>query len=119
MKRLIEMHHPDGSTVIVAVEIPEMQARDEISRTGALDSLLGAPAKVDQNYGIVSDMIFKCAKPIVESFSRLAKEEMAPKKACAEFGLSFNGKGSVYLVEASMEGSIKVSLEWELGSRSD
>lgn len=112
------MPYQDGSTVIVAVEIPEMLAREEISKTGALDGLLGAPAKVDQSFGIVSDMIFKCAKPIVESFSRLAEEGMAPKRACAEFGLSFNGKGSVYLVETAMEGSIKVSLEWELETRS-
>jgi hypothetical protein len=118
LKKLIEMPYQSGSTVMVAVEITEEQARDEISKMGAMD-FLGTPTKVDQNFGIVSDMIIKCVKPIVESSERLGRDSIPPKKAKAEFGLSFNGRGNVYLVETSLQGSIKISLEWELGTESD
>ncbi len=68
---------------------------------------------MDKDFELVSEMIYKCSKPIIESFERLKKEKNPPKKATAEFGLSFSGKGDIYVVEASMEGSFKVSFEWE------
>jgi hypothetical protein len=114
MKKLIEMPYGD-STVIVAVDVPEEAAREEIRKTGAETYYEDfTPQKVEEDFGMVSDMIYKCSKPIIESFERLRKEKIRPKKATADFALSFNGKGNIYVVEASMEGSIKVSFEWDL-----
>src|SRR5512136_892599 len=109
MKKLIEMPYGD-STVIVAVDVPEEAAREEIRKVGreAYFEDFTTPQKVDQDFGLVSDMIYKCSKPIIESFERLGKEKILPKKATADFALSFNGSGKIYVVEASMVRSIKV-----------
>ena len=115
MRKLIEMPYGD-STVIVAVDVPEEAARDAVRKVGreAYFEDFTTPQKVDQDFGLVSDMIYKCSKPITESFERLGKEKIPPKKATADFALSFNGSGKIYVVEASMEWSIKVSFEWDL-----
>jgi hypothetical protein len=115
LKKLIEMPYGD-STVIVAVDVPEEAARAEIRKVGAETYYedFTTPQKVEEDFGLVSDMIYRCSKPIIESFERLGKEKIPPKKATADFALSFNGKGKIYVVEASMEGSIKVSFEWDL-----
>jgi hypothetical protein len=115
MKKLIEMPYGD-STVIVAVDMPEEAAREEIRKVGreAYFEDFTTPQKVGEDFGLVSEMIYKCSKPIIESFERLRKESIPPKKATANFALSFNGKGNIYVVEASMEGSINVSFEWDL-----
>lgn len=116
MKKLIEMPY-EGTTVIVAVEIPEELAKDEIHQVGAkewLKKLFQTPEKVDQDFGLVEDMIIMYSRPIIKSFEKLANEKTPPKKASAEFSLSFNAKGNIYLVETSMNGAIKVSFEWDL-----
>jgi hypothetical protein len=115
MRKLIEMPYED-STIIVAVDVPEETAREEIRKVGreAYYEDFTTPQKVDQDFGLVSDMIYKCSKPIIESFEKLGREKIPPNKATADFALSFNGKGKIYVVEASMEGSIKVSFEWNL-----
>lgn len=115
MRKLIEMPYGD-STVIVAVDVPEEAAKNEIRKVGREVCFedFTSPQKVKEDFGLVSDMIYKCSKPLIESFERLKKENVPPKKATADFALSFNGKGNIYVVEASMEGSIKVSFEWDL-----
>jgi hypothetical protein len=115
MRKLIEMPYGD-SKVIVAVDVPEEAAREEIRKVGrdVYYEDFTTPQEVDQDFGLVSEMIYKCSKPIIESFERLGKEKIPPKKATADFALSFNGKGQIYVMEASMEGSIKVSFEWDL-----
>ena len=119
MRRLIEMPYGD-STVIVAVDVPEEAAREEVRKVGRdiYYEDFTTPQKVQEDFGLISDMIYKCSKPIIESFKRLGKESIPPKKATADFALSFNGKGNIYVVEASMEGSIKVSFEWDLEKKS-
>jgi hypothetical protein len=69
---------------------------------------------VEENFGLISDMIYKCSKPIIESFERLGRESIPPKKATANFALSFNATGKIYIVETAMNGSINVSFEWDL-----
>lgn len=119
MIKLIEMPYKD-STVIVAVEVPEEAAHDEIRKVGRRSYFedLTSPQKVDQDFGVIADTIFKCSKPIIESFERLGTERNPPKKATVEFGLSFNSKGNIYVVTTSMEGSINISFEWEFERQS-
>lgn len=120
MKKLIEMPYGD-STVVVSVDVPEEAAREEIRKVGRETYYedFATPLKVEEDFGLVSDMIYKCSKPIIESFERLGRESIPPKKATADFALSFNGKGKIYIVETSMEGSIKVSFEWDLEESSE
>ena len=84
MKKLIEMPYGD-STVIVAVDVPEEVARDEIRKVGreVFYEDFTSPQKVEEDFGLVSEMIYKCSKPIVESFEKLGKEKIPPKKATA------------------------------------
>ena len=112
MRKIIEMPYED-SKVLVAVDIPDIQASGEIKKVGALDWLTGKPEPVGQDFGTITDMIIKYSKPIVKSFQAISKETIPPKRANVEFGLSFGGKGNIYLVEASGEASIKINIEWE------
>lgn len=112
MRKIIEMPY-ENSKVLVAVDVPDEQAKEEIRRVGALDWLTGKPEPVGQDFGKITDMIIKYSKPIVKSFEEISKETIPPKKASVEFGLSFGAKGNIYLVEASGEASIKISIEWD------
>lgn len=118
MRKLIEMNYDDRSTILVAVDVPEELAKNEMTKVGVMDFLFGIPEKVDQNFDTVTDMILKCSRPILKSFEKLAKEKPAPTKAVVEFGLNFNGKGNIYLIETSLGGSIKVNFEWDLNADS-
>jgi hypothetical protein len=113
MRKLIEMPSGGGCNVLVAVDVPADQ--EEIKQVGVWNFFKGEPEQVkDRNFNCISDMIIQYSKPIVESFKQLGTENALLKKATAEFGLSFTGKGNVYLVEASAQANIKVSLEWSL-----
>jgi len=114
VRKLIEMQYDDGSKVLVGVDVPADP--DEIRQVGVLNFFKGKPESVDKNFNALSDMILRYSKPIVASFEQLGSEKVPLQKATAEFGLSFTGTGNIYLVEASAEASIKVSLEWSLKS---
>ena len=114
MRKLIEMRYNNGNKVLVGVDIPANP--EEIRHVGALDFLKGISEPVDKDFNELSDMILRYSKPIVASFEQLGTEKAPLKKATAEFGLSFTGTGNIYLVEASAQASIKVSLEWSLES---
>jgi hypothetical protein len=68
MRRLIEMPYGD-STVIVAVDVPEEAAREGIRKVGreVYYEDFTTPQQVDEDFGLVSDMIYKFSKPIIES----------------------------------------------------
>lgn len=113
MRKLIEMPVEDGS-VLVAVEIPE-GTEEEIRKVGVLDIFKSIP--VDQNFDAITDLIVKYSKPIIKSFEALTSGDIAASKASAEFGLSFTGKGNIYLVETTLQAAIKVNIEWDLGKQ--
>lgn len=131
MRKLIEMPYDDGdsSKVIVAVDIPEELLRtprdDDITNTGVASSLAYLKARIaeylkadtiqaTETFSSISDLIVKYSKPIIKSFQTLSEEDAQIKKASAEFSLSFSGKGTVYLVESTVTGAIKVNIEWDL-----
>jgi hypothetical protein len=114
MKKFIEMPYESKKPILVAVDIPD-NLEDEPTDVGFLDFF--KPKKVKINYQTISQAILDYSKPIIDSFEVLGNGKVPPKKATVEFGLSFNGTGNIYLVEASMEATMKVSLEWELGGR--
>jgi len=115
MRKLIEMQE---GTVLVAVDVPEeLLDEDDFKKVSIREWFKKDPEKVDNKFSAISGAIANCSKPIIESIKMMQEEEIPPKKASAEFGLSFTGKGNIYLVESSAEATIKVSFEWELGDR--
>lgn len=108
------MQHDDGSKVLVGVHVSVDP--DEIRQVGFFDFLKSKPEPVDKNFSALSDMILRYSKPIVTSLEQLCTEEVPLQKATAEFGLSFDLAGNIFLVEASAGASIKVSLEWSMQS---
>jgi hypothetical protein len=50
---------------------------------------------------------------LTEAFEALYREGKA-KNAEVEFGLSFTGKGNIYVVETSAQASLKVKITWDL-----
>lgn len=115
MKKIIEMPYQD-ETILVAVDVPnELLEEDEFRKVSILDWFKKDPEKVENKFGAISRVIANCSKPVIESIRIMQNEEIPPKKASAEFGLGFTGKGQIYLVETSAAATIKVSFEWELG----
>ena len=121
------MPYDDGTSVLVAVDIPEelleVYDTDGIKKTSVSDRvrsfLKGTPEKVEENFGLLTDSIIRYSKPLIKSFQKLHEEDSLIKTASAEFSLSFNGKGNIYLVETTVEGAIKVSLEWDLERKTE
>ena len=114
MRKIIEMPYQEEA-ILVAVDVPdELTDEDDFKKVSVRDWFKSDPEKVEINFGLLSRVIANCSKPIIESVRMMQKGETPPKKASAEFGLSFTGKGNVYLVETSAEATIKVSFEWEL-----
>lgn len=111
MKKLIEMPYGKEDVILVEVDVPDEVAEEEKRRVGIRDYFT-KPEKAEKDFTVVSEMVIKCSKPIVEALEMLRKEKFQPQKATAEFGLTFTAKGSIYLVEAAGEASIKISLEW-------
>lgn len=115
MRKLIEMPYGKEGTILVEVNVPDEEVEEEKRKVSVREYLgLSKPQPVEQDFETVSQMIAKCSKPIIEALEMLEKEKFRPQKATAEFGLTFTAKGSIYLVEASGEASIKISLEWNI-----
>ncbi len=117
MRKLIEMPYGDKDTILIEVDVPEEEI-EEKRKVGVLDIFKKEPEKVDMDFTILSQMLVKCSKPIVEALEMLGNEKFPPQKASAEFGLKFSSKGNIYLVEASGEASITINFEWDLGPKS-
>ena len=117
MRKMIKLDSGSSDPILVGVDIPADEVRDKIHDVGWLDLFKGEPEAVSKNYGTISKMIVAYSRPILASFEELQKEKIPLTSASAEFGLSFNGKGDIFLLEASAEASIKVSLEWSLEAK--
>jgi Trypsin-co-occurring domain 1 len=69
--------------------------------------------RVENNFDKMLEMVKPFCESIIESFEGLAK---VPDSASAEFGLSIAGEGNLFIVKASAEASIKVTLEWSFNN---
>ncbi|RLC20957.1 MAG: hypothetical protein DRI57_03540 [Deltaproteobacteria bacterium] len=92
--------------IIVQVTVPENEVR-RVSRSRG-----GEITKVEKAFDTVKDLIVKGCKPLTETW-KLVNQEMKAESAEVEFGISFTGKGSVYLVESSAQASLKVKINWK------
>ncbi len=108
-RKLLEMDAGDGTTILVAVEIPE-EAVADVDKFGDI-----AIEKVEQSFEAVKDLIVRGCRPLTEAFETLYKEGKATS-AEAEFGVNFTGKGNIYLMEASGGASLKIKVTWNLAT---
>jgi phosphosulfolactate synthase (CoM biosynthesis protein A) len=51
---------------------------------------------------------------IIKNFEALSKK---PTAASAEFGLNISGEGNLFVVKASGEATIKITLNWSINNR--
>jgi Trypsin-co-occurring domain 1 len=106
-RKIIELDAGDGSTIFVAVDVPETS----VGRVSVIsDAVI---EKVDQSFGAVKDLIIRGCRPITEAFRTLQKESQ-PASAEVEFGVNFTTKGTVYVVESTGQASLKVKITWNL-----
>ena len=106
-REILELNTEDGGTILVAVEVPE-------TGVGRVSAPGETPIKkLDRSFSIVQDLIVRASRPLTKAFQQLHQETQATD-AEVELGVNFTSKGSVYLVEASGQASLKVTLKWKL-----
>lgn len=114
MSQIIKMNAQNGESILVEVDEakPTLQpiSKKPSREIQSLDRLF------DQ---ITSDQIVNTCVGILDGFRRLRDHEPCPQKASAEFGLQFNIEGNAYVVKASTDASIKITIEWSLVEKSN
>lgn len=107
-RKLLELNTEDGSTILVAVELPDASVGRVSSPTGDLPI-----EKVEASFDAVKDLIVRGCRPITTAF-RTLQQESQPVSGEVEFGLNFTARGSVYVVESTGQASLKVKITWKL-----
>ena len=73
------------------------------------EGLVQVSGSVEKNL----DRLVGAVKPLSESLLEAIQSlEKKPDSISAEFGLSFNAEGNIFVVKASGEASLKVTLTW-------
>ena len=70
----------------------------------------GGP-QLEKNLNKMLEKLHPLCESIVTTFEGLAKK---PESGSAEFGLSFAAEGNLFVVKASGEATIKITLNWRL-----
>lgn len=109
MSQLIQMNLEEGATI--TVEVDEAQATLEPVSRKSPKEIVSVERFFDK---VTSDQIVASCTGIIDAFRRLKDQDLPPQKASAEFGLQFNIEGNAYVVKATTDASIKVTLEWNL-----
>jgi hypothetical protein len=96
LPKLIELKR--GNETIL-VEATDVQGEGIVQAAGSMEKNL--------------DPLIAVVRPLSESLiEALQSLERRPNSISAEFGLSFNLEGNIYVVKASGEASLKVTLTW-------
>jgi len=96
MAKLLEFG--DDSQVLVAVRTPQ----DVVAPVGVLD---GTVEKIDNSLDTAMEAVRNVAESVVSTLTGLEVES-----AQVEVGFQFTGKGRLYVVEASTQASLKLTL---------
>jgi hypothetical protein len=64
-------------------------------------------------FGRAQDAIVEVAQEVAKTTARLAERAVRPDRMEVEFGLSFSAQGSVFVVAASGQASLRVSLSYD------
>mgnify|MGYP001799819277 CR=1 FL=1 len=106
-RELLELNTEDGGSILVALEVPETSG-GRVSKPGEIPI-----KKLDAQYSVIQNLILRACRPLTKAFKQLHQETQAAD-AEVEFAVNFTNKGSVYLVEASGQASLKVKVTWKL-----
>ena len=112
MSKLVKMKLGD-STVLV-------EAPDDVQPVDGGNTQLSIMGNdvvdaLDKTYDeLVQNEIVENCRVLTLAFEKLKEQSIVPSKATAEFGLQFTGEGNIYLVKASAQASITVTMEWQL-----
>ena len=112
MSKLVKMKLGNRTVLVEAPD--DVQPADggyaPLSITG--NDVVGA---LDKTYDeLVQNEIVENCRVLTLAFEKLKEQSIAPTKATAEFGLQFTGEGNIYLVKASAQASITITVEWQL-----
>ncbi|HIK33638.1 MAG TPA: hypothetical protein IGS17_18725, partial [Oscillatoriales cyanobacterium M59_W2019_021] len=109
-REILELKAEEGSTILVAVDIPE----------AAVDWVVtpGDPPiqKLDRRFEDVKEAIVRGCRPLSQAFEQLRHETQATD-AAAEFGINFTSKGNIYLAESPDIACIKVRVSWNFADQ--
>jgi len=115
MTDLIKMPYGDDGIVLIEIE----GSTSDIEELGRKRP--GAIERVDRSLESVSTTIVETSQVMVGAFQLIAaspdsgksKHPLIPKKASLEFGVRFTAEGDIYVVKASGEATVKVTVEWQ------
>jgi hypothetical protein len=115
MSQLKPIKYGDGKSILVEVEDTTGQDIEKLGRnkTGAIE-------QVGHSLEDVSVTIVETSQIMISAFESIASaptvdqfnSPLVPSKATLEFGLRFSGEGSIYVVKAIGEATLKVTVEW-------
>jgi hypothetical protein len=118
--RHLELHYKQ---FIVVVRKTAMDKLLEIKPAQGKEPILIEGAEVEYNGGViqatghklsVEEMLQK-VKPFCEAIiTNFEKLSVKPNSASAEFGLKVSAEGNLFIVKASGEATLKVTLSWSL-----
>jgi hypothetical protein len=100
MGKLIELE--SGRTTIL-VESADVGYQGSLVQAGGVD--------LEKNLDKMMERMQPFCESIIKNFEKLKRK---PSSASAEFGLSIAGEGNLFVVKASGEATIKVTLNWSL-----
>jgi hypothetical protein len=69
---------------------------------------------LENNFDRMLERIQPFCESVINNFEKLKRK---PNSASAEFGLSVSGEGNLFVVKASGEATIKVTLNWSLNNK--
>ena len=99
MRKLIEVKTGPGT---ILVETDDIKLPSEVIKAGG---------RVEKNIDKMLERLQPFCESIINNFQKLT---LKPTTASAEFGLNFTFEGNVFVVKASAEATVKVTLNWTL-----
>ena len=102
MGKLIELE--SGRTTIL-VESADVGYQSSLVQAGGIE--------LEKNLDKMMERMQPFCESIIKNFEKLRRK---PNSASAEFGLSIAGEGNLFIVKASGEATIKVTLNWSLNN---
>jgi hypothetical protein len=98
MSKLVELKSPDGNTSFF-IESSDLKE----------SSVQQASGHMEKEFDKILEKIKPFSEAIIHNFQQL---DTKPDSASAEFGLSITAEGNIFVVKASGEASIKITLNW-------
>jgi Trypsin-co-occurring domain 1 len=102
MAKIIELE--SGKSTIL-VESSEVAFGDTQVQARGVD--------LEKNFDRMLERIQPFCESVINNFEKLKRK---PNSASAEFGLSISGEGNLFVVKASGQATIKVTLNWSLNN---